>query len=342
MTVGDPAADVLRDRYDVLLLDLDGTVYAGAEAIPGARDALVVDGGPRLFYVTNNASRSPAHVAGHLNELGFPATEFEVVTSSQSAARLLAQRIPAGSAVLVVGTDALADEIELVGLRSVRSYDDAPVAVVQGHSPDTGWRILAEATLAIRAGAYWVASNVDTTLPTERGLCLGNGSMVAALRAATDRAPDVAGKPARPLMDDAVRRSSADRPLVIGDRIDTDIAGANNAGLDSLLVLSGVSTAADLLVAQPSERPTYLADTLAALDETPEALRIAPHHDVTAQVEDEVLWIAAGDDVDECVVLRAGLAAAWEAPGITDVRGRGPVGAAVADQLSGRAHGRRD
>ncbi|MFD1813492.1 HAD-IIA family hydrolase [Rhodococcus gannanensis] len=335
MTAGAPAASRLRDRYDVLLLDLDGTVYAGADAIPGARDALVVDGGPRLFYVTNNASRSPADVAGHLNVLGFPATEFEVVTSSQSAARLLAQQIPAGSAVLVVGTDALAHEVELVGLNPVRSYDDAPVAVVQGHSPDTGWRILAEATLAIRAGAYWVASNVDSTLPTERGLCLGNGSMVAALRTATGRAPDVAGKPARPLMDDAVRRSGAERPLVIGDRIDTDIAGANDAGLDSLLVLSGVSTPADLLVAAPSDRPTYLAHTLAALEKAPEALRIAPHRDVSAQVDGATLWIEAGDDVDESVVLRAALAAAWEANGIADVRGRGPVASAVADRLSG-------
>ncbi|MGW5076844.1 HAD-IIA family hydrolase [Rhodococcus sp. NPDC004095] len=313
----------LRERHDVLLLDLDGTVYAGPHAIPGAREALVVDGGPRLFYVTNNASRSPAQVAGHLNELGFPATESEVVTSSQSAARLLADRVPPGSPVLVVGTEALADEVRVVGLHPVRSFDDAPVAVVQGHSPDTGWRMLAEATLAVRAGAYWVATNVDTTLPTERGLCLGNGSMVAAVRTATGCEPDVAGKPARPLMDDAVRRSAAGRPLVVGDRIDTDIAGANAAGLDSLLVLTGVSTPLDLVTAPPSQRPTYLAYSLASLDEAPESLAIAPHPHVSVSLDGATLTVRTDPSasVEEATVLRAALAAAWAAPEVTEVRG---------------------
>lgn len=314
-------AVTLRQRHDVLLLDLDGTVYAGAHAIPGAREALVVDGGPRLFYVTNNASRRPVDVAGHLRELGFPATESEVVTSSQSAARLLADRLPAGAPVLVIGTDALVDEVRRTGLQPVRSADDAPVAVVQGHSPDTGWRILAEATLAIRSGAYWVATNVDTTLPTERGLCLGNGAMVAAVRTATGCEPDVAGKPARPLMDDAVRRSAAERPLVVGDRIDTDIAGANATGLDSLLVLTGVSTPEDLLTAPPAQRPTYLAHGLAALDETPEALAIAPHPEVSVSVSGAVLTVTAPGGVDEATVLRAVLAAAWATTGVTEVRG---------------------
>ncbi|MFD4466659.1 HAD-IIA family hydrolase [Rhodococcus sp. NPDC058505] len=311
----------LREHHDVLLLDLDGTVYAGPHAIPGAREALVVDGGPRLYYVTNNASRSPGEVSGHLNELGFPATESEVVTSSQSAARLLALRVPPGSPVLVVGTEALAEEVRVVGLRPVRSFDDHPVAVVQGHSPDTAWRILAEATLAIRAGAYWVATNIDTTLPTERGLCLGNGSMVAALRTASGRDPEVAGKPARPLMDDAVRRSGAQRPLVVGDRIDTDIAGANEAGLESLLVLTGVSTPADLLAAPPAQRPTYLATALAALAEAPDALRIAPHPQVSTAVAGTVLTVDAARTVDAVSVLRAALAAAWAAPEVTEVRG---------------------
>ncbi|MFF0813541.1 HAD-IIA family hydrolase [Rhodococcus sp. NPDC003318] len=321
-------AQALRDRHDVLLLDLDGTVYAGPHAIPGARDALVVEGGPRLFYVTNNASRSPAEVAAHLNELGFPATESEVVTSSQSAARLVAERVPAGAPVLVVGTEALADEVRVVGLRPVRSFDDAPVAVVQGHSPDTDWRILAEATLAIRAGAHWVASNVDTTLPTERGLCLGNGSMVAALRTATGREPDVAGKPARPLMDDAVRRSAARSPLVVGDRIDTDIAGANAAGLDSLLVLSGVTSPVDLLRAPVAERPTYVSFTLSALSQAPADLTIAPHPDVTAIVDGPTLTVKASPSVDEETVLRAALAAAWSDPDVVEVRGVALLGRA--------------
>ena len=150
----------------------------------------------RKLFVTNNASRSADEVAAHLRELGFTATADDVVTSAQSAARLLADQLPPESPVLIVGTDALADEIAAVGLRPVRRYDDNPVAVVQGLSMTIGWPDLAEAALAIRAGALWVAANVDPTLPTERGLLPGNGSLVAALRAATGAEPQVAGKPA--------------------------------------------------------------------------------------------------------------------------------------------------
>jgi len=217
---------VLRTQYDVLLLDLDGTLYAGAHAIPGTQAALG-QGTQALYYVTNNASRSPSAVSAHLTELGFDSEDDRVVTSSQTAVRLLAERLEPGAAVLVVGTDALADEVTRVGLFPVREFADSPVAVVQGHSTETNWSILAEACLAIRAGALWVAANLDTTLPSERGLVLGNGSMVAALRAATRQEPLVAGKPAAPLMEDALARSGCSRPLVVGDRLDTDIEGAH-------------------------------------------------------------------------------------------------------------------
>ena len=153
--------------------------------------------------------------------------------------------MPPGAPVLIVGTESLAAEVRNVGLKPVRLWSDDPVAVVQGHSPQTGWPDLAEAALAIRGGALWVAANVDLTLPSERGLLPGNGSMVAALRAATDREPQVAGKPQPTLLTDALARGNFRTPLVVGDRLDTDIAGANAAGLPSLLVLSGVSTADD-------------------------------------------------------------------------------------------------
>ena len=180
--------------------------------------------------------------------LGFTAKADDVVTSAQSAARLLATQIGAGSPVLVIGTEALADEVRNVGLRPVRKFADDPVAVVQGHSPETGWADLAEAALAIRAGALWVAANVDRTLPSERGLLPGNGSMVAALR-------DGHRSTSRRWRASRSRRccwtrwpaASFERPLVVGDRLDTDIAGANAAGLPSLLVLTGVSTAADMV-----------------------------------------------------------------------------------------------
>ncbi|MBA3906504.1 MAG: HAD hydrolase-like protein, partial [Pseudonocardiales bacterium] len=141
----------------------------------------------------------------------------------------------------------------------------AAVAVVQGHSPDTGWRVLAEATVALRAGALWVACNLDPTLPTERGPLPGNGSMVAALRMASGLEPQVAGKPAPALVDASVRRTGAQRPLMIGDRLDTDIEGGRLAGMPTLLVLTGVSDAAELLAAPPPRRPDFVGADLGAL-----------------------------------------------------------------------------
>ncbi|MGW5454217.1 HAD-IIA family hydrolase [Nocardia sp. NPDC003979] len=259
----------LRDQYEALLLDLDGTLYRGPEVIDGAPEALVPQGdsAQRLVYVTNNAARGPAKVAGHLAELGYPAAAEDVVTSAQAAARMLGQRLSAGAEVLVVGTDDLAAEVEAVGLKPVRRFADVPpAAVVQGHSPTTAWPDLAEAAYALRAGVLWVAANTDRTLPNERGLAPGNGSMVAALRTASDREPLVAGKPYAPLMEDAVERAGTRNALVVGDRLDTDIEGANGLGLDSLLVLTGVSTLDEVAAASPAQVPTYIAQSLDALN----------------------------------------------------------------------------
>lgn len=315
----------LRAGHDVLLLDLDGTVYQGPEVIPGAREALEA-GDERQLYVTNNASRSPAEVAEHLRELGFDAGDEDVVTSSQSAARLLSEQLDPESAVLVVGTEALCAEVEKVGLRAVRRFADGPVAVVQGHSPATDWAILAEATLAIRAGALWIAANVDSTLPTERGLVLGNGSMVAALRTATGREPVIAGKPAAPLMHDALERAGASKPLVVGDRLDTDIAGANAVGVESLLVLTGVSTTADLLRASVDHRPTYIASSLEALNHPAEESAVAVHPGWQADFEAGDLVVRSvdiGDDATERTTAGAFLtvlAAAWAHPEFVRIR----------------------
>lgn len=255
------------EDYDAVLLDLDGTVVRGAQAVPGAVE--VIDelhrGGTAMQFITNNASRAPAEVAEHLAALGVRSAAEEILTSGQAAVAMLTAELPSGAAVLVVGTDALVAAVRAAGFRPVTQADEHPAAVLQGHSPQTGWVRLAEACLAIRGGAVWIACNVDRTLPTERGLLPGNGAMVAALQAATDREPSVAGKPARPLLDTAVARIGARRPLVVGDRLDTDIAGARNAGLDSLLVLSGVADAAALLAAPPHQRPVHLGADLRVL-----------------------------------------------------------------------------
>ncbi|MDR3662320.1 MAG: HAD-IIA family hydrolase [Mycobacterium sp.] len=302
----------LAQQHDCLLLDLDGTVFRGHEATEGAVETLATVTSRKL-YVTNNASRSPAEVADHLDTLGFAAHADDVVTSAQSAARLLAQQLPAGAKVLVIGTEALAGEIANNGLHPVRHFSDDPVAVVQGHSPDTGWSDLAEAALTIRAGGVWVAANVDKTLPSERGLLPGNGSMVSALRSATEREPQVAGKPQPTLMNDALARGRFSSPLVVGDRLDTDIAGACAAGLPSLMVLTGVNTAADMVLAIPAERPDYLAADLRSLTQDADSLRIGPHPAWRVEVMGTYVTVHATGvlTTDPLSVVRATAGAVW-------------------------------
>jgi glycerol-1-phosphatase len=303
----------LAQEYDCLLLDLDGTVFRGHELTEGAAESLEKLTG-RTLFVTNNASRSADEVASHLHEIGLDATEDDVVTSAQSAARMLAAQLAPESRVLVVGTESLAAEIAAVGLRPVRLFDDEPHAVVQGHSPETGWANLAEAALAIRAGALWVAANVDATLPTERGLLPGNGSMVAALKTATAAEPQVAGKPAPTLLTDALARGHFRTPLVVGDRLDTDIAGANAAGLPSLMVLTGVSSARDAVHAVPEQRPTYIGSDLRSLHQDVDELAVTAQPAWHVETAGGSLTVSAarnGEAGDDLSIVRAVAEAVW-------------------------------
>nr|WP_205861701.1 HAD-IIA family hydrolase [Planosporangium flavigriseum] len=258
---------------------MDGVVYLGEQPVPGAPEALakLSERGTPRAYATNNASRRASEVAALLSTIGVPAQADEVTTSAQASAAVLAGRLPAGSPVLVVGSPALHEEISEVGLRPVHRADDAPVAVVQGYGPKVGWEQLAEASVAIRAGASWVATNIDRTLPTPRGPLPGNGSLVAVLVTALGRQPDVAvGKPEPTLFEQVARARGARRPLVVGDRIDTDIEGAHRAGMDSLLVLTGAHGAADVLSTPPQRRPTYLAADLSGLFAPADEVRVPP------------------------------------------------------------------
>jgi len=304
----------LAQDHDCLLLDLDGTVFRGHEPTEGAVETLAAVRS-RVLFVTNNASRGPAEVAQHLCQMGFTAQPDDVVTSAQSAARLLQQELQPGAAVLIVGTDSLAAEVRRVGLKPVRQWSDGPVAVVQGHSPQTAWPDLAEAALAIRGGALWIAANVDKTLPSERGLLPGNGAMVAALQAATDRKPQVAGKPEPTLLMDALARGKFRTPLVVGDRLDTDIAGANAAGLPSLHVLCGVSTAADTVRATVGQRPNYIAEDLRALYARADSLRVGPHAAWYVDVGPTAVTVQATgrEPGDPLSVVRATASAVWNA-----------------------------
>lgn len=259
--------DPLVRTYDVALLDLDGVVYVGPQAVAGVPESLaaVRAAGMRLAFVTNNAARTPAVVAEHLTALGVPADPVDVITSAQAAAHYLEDRLGTGSRVLVIGTTGLQEALRERGLVPVDSADDDPAAVVQGYSPDLDWRQLAEGAVAIRRGLQWVATNADPTVPSARGPLPGNGSLVAALRHATGAEPIVTGKPAPAMHLESVQRSGAQRPIVVGDRLDTDVQGANAVGCASLLVLTGVTAPADLLGAGPLLRPTYIAPDVGGL-----------------------------------------------------------------------------
>lgn len=259
--------DELWHEYDLAILDLDGVVYIGPEAVPGVAAHLegAAEAGMHLAFVTNNAARPPRAVAEHLTALGVAATEEDVVTSAQAAARLLAGQLQPGSPVFVIGGPGLEEALAEQGLRAVSSSDDNPVAVVSGYYADLRWRTVSEGAILVRKGLPWVASNTDWAVPTPQGHGPGNGVLVEAVASFSGRSPVVAGKPMVPLFEETLLRVGGERPLVIGDRLDTDIEGANNAGLDSLLVLTGVTGLSELVAATPEERPTYIAPTLDGL-----------------------------------------------------------------------------
>ena len=257
----------LAELYDTALLDLDGVVYRGTDAVPHAVSSLMAaaKAGMRLAYVTNNASRTPEAVADHLRELGLPVDAEDVVTAAQAVARLIAEQVPAGAPVLVIGGDGLRQALLGHGLTLVSSANDDPAAVVQGYRPDTSWKDLAEAAYAIQRGVPWFAANTDRTMPTARGIAPGNGALVGAVAAATGTWPTVAGKPEPALHRETMLRTHAKRPLIVGDRLDTDIEGANRAGVESLLVLTGVTRLEQLRDAPEEQQPTYVAQDLRGL-----------------------------------------------------------------------------
>jgi HAD superfamily hydrolase (TIGR01450 family) len=343
----------LTDLYDVALLDLDGVVYVGPDPIPGVPEALAAarSAGMRLAFVTNNAARPPHAVADHLIELGIDAKSSEIITSAQAAARYLADHLPGGARVLVVGTVGLEQALRERGLVPVADARGQVDAVVQGFSPDMSWQLLAEGAIAVNRGVPWIATNLDPTVPSPRGRLPGNGSLVAALRHATGRDPVATGKPDPAMHRESVLRSDAQRPIVVGDRLDTDIEGAGAVGCPSLLVLSGVTSPAELLTATSRQRPTYLAADVGGL------LVGHPEVEVDAGTASCGRWRATADshgngglrlaasgpnvagagaesDLD---ALRALCAAAWEAAGshgAPRVAAESPAAAEALDRLA--------
>lgn len=263
----------LVERYDLVMLDLDGVVYVGDEAVPGAAEALhrVRETGVHLAYVTNNASRSPDGVAEKLSQVGVEAQAGDVVTSAQAAAHLLSERHPEGSKVANLGAEGLRRALTDEGLVPTDAEDDDAVAIVTGYNPDLLWSDIMRAAMRIRDGLPWVASNTDLTFPLEGGEAPGHGVLVEMVSRFSKVQPVVAGKPLPPLLEETIRRVGGERPLMVGDRLDTDIEGARNLDLPSLLVMTGVTGLAELVAAPEKLRPTYVGRDLTSLFDVHEA-----------------------------------------------------------------------
>jgi glycerol 3-phosphatase-2 len=262
-----PADRPLVEIYDLAALDLDGVVYVGEHAVDGAVEGLraAKQHGMQLAFITNNAARPPAAVATQLRDLGIPAEESDIVTSAQAAARLVARQVPAGSRVYVIGGVGLHEALRERDLEPVVRIEDRPVAVIQGYGPEMPWRQVIDGAILVRQGLPWVVSNMDLTVPTAHGPGPGNGALVNLVATYSGRRPLVAGKPEPALFEETLARVGGDRPLVVGDRLDTDIVGARNVGWDSLLVMTGVTTLGELAGLAEIGRPTYIGADLGCL-----------------------------------------------------------------------------
>ena len=251
-------------NFETLVLDLDGVVYEGGRPIVDATESITTlkAKGIQVGYITNNASRTSQAIAEQLRSFGLELKVEDVITSAQAGAELLKQIVPAGSKVLVVGGEGLRSNVSLAGFEIVESSKDSPAAVIQGFDPTVGWKQLAEASYAIQRGAKWVATNQDWTIPREEGLAPGNGTLVSAVHTAVGQLPVVAGKPEKAIFETALKQFGTSSAVYIGDRLDTDVLGANRSGIASALVMTGVTTRKELLAAKADSRPTYILGTL--------------------------------------------------------------------------------
>lgn len=273
------------DGVGLVLADLDGVLYQGQKPINHAVPSLQKAARhAKLGFITNNASRTPGAVAQQIRDMGITAAAEDVVTSPHAAIRILTRLIPPKSLVLVVGGEGLTSEVERGGFLVTRSADDGPAAVIQGFSPEVGWADLAQASFALQRQPEipWVATNTDWSIPVEGGIAPGNGALVSAVHLAVGRLATFAGKPEKEIFDVAMERFSfSGTALMVGDRLDTDILGANRAGISSALVLTGIDSPKTLLACDESMRPTYVLEDLRDLHKPyPETVRSTDADDV--------------------------------------------------------------
>jgi HAD superfamily hydrolase (TIGR01450 family) len=256
----------LLSAYDSVVLDLDGCVWVGEACTPGAADAVAElrGAGKRLAFLTNDARRSPEEYVRKLWSLGVQASLEEVVTVGAALQHFLAGR--QRSSVYVIGSPAIFRHVADAGHRIANGTDratTADVVVVAGHD-QLSYRELREATQAVLHGADLIAANRDRTFPREDGLWPGTGAVVAALEYATERTAEIVGKPEPAIFRTALDRLGVGRVLVVGDRIDVDLAGAAAAGLDGAIVLTAVASS-DQAAAAHDPTPVAVATDLHTL-----------------------------------------------------------------------------
>lgn len=300
--------------HDSLLLDLDGTVWEGGQPLQCVVDVINSCGVPAV-YVTNNASRSPQAVSEMLREIGLDADAEHVVTSAQAALVLMGAEIPAGSKVLIIGADSFRALARDAGYEVVNSADDKPAAVLQGMDKSVGWAQLSEAAYAINNGAKFYASNLDTSLPTERGFAVGNGALVGAVAAATGVEPISAGKPEPAMFAYAAKKVGSKKPLAVGDRLNTDIAGGNAAAMNTFHVLTGVSGELELIEAPVEQRPTFVGAGFHELSLPTAVAKPSAQGDFRARVDGYDIVLQGGNSKSTSIqALRTVLEVAWAMP----------------------------
>ena len=300
--------------HDSLLLDLDGTVWEGGQPLQCVVDVINSCGVPAV-YVTNNASRSPQAVSEMLREIGLHSDAEHVVTSAQAALVLMGAEIPAASKVLIIGADSFRALARDAGYEVVNSADDKPAAVLQGMDKSVGWEQLSEAAYAINNGAKFYASNLDTSLPTERGFAVGNGALVGAVAAATGVEPISAGKPEPAMFTYAAKKIGSKKPLAVGDRLNTDIAGGNTAAMDTFHVLTGVSGELELIEAPVEHRPTFVGAGFHELSLPTAVAKPSAQGDFRARVDGYDIVLQGGNPKSTSIqALRTVLEVAWAMP----------------------------
>lgn len=255
--------------YDGLLCDLDGVVYAGAQAIDSAVETLnaLIEQGIPVAFVTNNASKSAFDVANRLITLGVTTDSDHVMTSAQAVVDVLKSTYDSHNGpVLVTGSPQLAEHIQAAGFTITTNAADSPQVVVQGFNPNLCWDDLAQASFAIQQGAGWLASNLDLTIPLAQGVAPGNGSLVNTVAQATGTRPELAaGKPAPVMFTTMAQKFTMHHPLVVGDRLDTDVLGAVNAGFHGALVETGIHRRDDLVTFRDVVTPHWVLPDLSVL-----------------------------------------------------------------------------